>query len=108
MKKIALPTAEGFRMISMEQIIRCEADRNYTTIILNDGSNVIVCKSLKTLENALCATLFLRIHHSHLVNLDYIEQFKNLDGGTLYLTNGDTVEVSRAKKKGLLARVNLI
>lgn len=108
MKKIALPTTEGFRMISMEQIVRCEADRNYTTIVLDDGSNLVICKSLKTLENALCPTLFLRIHHSHLVNLEYIEEFKKIDGGILLLTNGDKLEVSRAKKKDLLARVNLI
>ena len=35
--KIALPTMEGLQMISVESIISCEADDNYTTLMLKNA-----------------------------------------------------------------------
>src|SRR5678815_1723153 len=34
--KIALPTMEGLQMVTVESIISCEADDNYTTLILKN------------------------------------------------------------------------
>ena len=38
--KIAIPTMEGLQMVLVENIIRCEADRNYTNLFLKkQGEN---------------------------------------------------------------------
>ena len=108
MNKIALPTQDGFKMVATEDIVRCEADGNYTTLVNIDGSQIVVCRQLKSVEEALPSADFLRVHHSHIVNLNHVDYYVRNGGGSLYLTNGDVVEVSRSRKNELLNRVNLI
>src|SRR5215510_2736969 len=45
-KKIAVPTSEGFELIPEEQIIRCEADDNYTYIFLKNKNKIVACRTL--------------------------------------------------------------
>jgi two-component system LytT family response regulator len=51
--KIAIPTLEGFELIRADQIIRCEADDNYTNLYLKNGTRTVVCRSLKEIEEHL-------------------------------------------------------
>lgn len=108
MNKIALPTSEGFIMVTIDQIVRCKADSNYTSVILANGQDIVVCRQLKVLENALPQNSFVRVHHSHLINLNYVASYKRNGGGRLLMTNGDQIEVSRSKKNDLMDKVNII
>lgn len=108
MNKIALPTSNGFRMIAITDIIRCEADSNYTLLVLENGKEILVSRQLKILEHALPKLMFVRVHHSHLINLNYISHFVRNGGYKLYMTNDDVVEVSRNRKKDLMDKINLI
>lgn len=108
MNRIALPTIEGFKMVNINDIIRCEAHSNYTNIFMADGNQVLVSRQLKVVEKALPEDTFIRVHHSHIVNLLYVERYKRNGGGTLYLTNGESIEVSRSRKNELLEKVKLI
>ena len=45
---------------------------------------------------------FFRTHQSHLINLEYVDRFITTDGGYIIMLNGDTVEVSRRRKKQLM------
>jgi len=51
--------------------------------------------------------MFHRIHHSSLVNVEYISQFLRTDGGYVVLKNGEKLSVSKAKKEMLMARLGL-
>jgi len=42
---------------------------------------------------------FYRVHHSHLINLQYITRYIRGDGGQITMKNGDTIDVSRRKKE---------
>lgn len=106
--RIALPTTNGFRMVSIQQIVRCEADSSYTHLYLENGTKIVISRSLKTLENALPTNDFVRVHHSHLVNLNFISHFIRNGGNKLYMTNNDEIEVSRNRKKDLMEKINLI
>src|ERR1041385_5818837 len=46
-KKIAIPTLEGFELIPAEQILRCEADDNYTHFFLKNKQKIIASRTLK-------------------------------------------------------------
>ncbi|WP_332913750.1 hypothetical protein [Algoriphagus boritolerans] len=51
--KIGLPTLFGQEYVTPEEIIRCQADVNYTHIFLKDGRKLTVAKTLKEYESIL-------------------------------------------------------
>jgi len=103
--KIALPTMEGLQMIPVQNIISCEANDNYTTLLLKDRKKVVVTGTLKAIEELLEDFPFLRVHRSYLVNLDEVEKYVKADGGYLVMSDGAQIFISRNKKDELLKRL---
>jgi two-component system, LytTR family, response regulator len=102
LQKIALPTLEGFELISLETIVQCESDGNYTHVFLKNGKKFLVSRSLKEMEELLEGHPFLRVHHSHLVNLNEITRYVRGEGGYLVMSDNSSVNVSRSRKEALL------
>lgn len=103
--KIALPTMEGLQMIPVDSIISCESDRNYTSLLLKGKQKIIVSKILKDIEEMLEEYSFLRVHHSHIVNLNEISKYVKGEGGYLVMSDGSSVDVSRSRKEILLQKL---
>ena len=104
-KKIVLPTLNGLDVISLKQIIRCEANINYTTFFLTDGSKIIVSKTLKEFDALLDDYNFIRVHNSHLINLNHVKKYTRGEGGTVTMSDHAEVDVSRRKKDEFLKRL---
>jgi two-component system, LytTR family, response regulator len=101
--KIAVPTFEGFELIPVDQVIRCEADDNYTHIYLKNKSKITACRTLKEMEEQLQDfSFFIRVHHSWIVNLNEVTKYVRGEGGYLIMTDGSTVNVSRSRKDSLM------
>ena len=100
--KIVLHTSEGVHIVKIENIIRCTADDYYTVFHLKDSNKITVSKTLKEYAETLENLNFFRTHQSHLINLEYVDRFVNTEGGSIVMQNGDTVEVSRRRKKQLM------
>ena len=101
--KIAVPTAEGFELISADQVIRCEADDNYTHLFLKNKTKITACRTLKEVEEQLHDfTFFVRVHHSHIVNLNEVTKYIRGEGGYLVMSDNSSVNVSRSRKEALL------
>ncbi|WP_040560025.1 LytTR family DNA-binding domain-containing protein [Kordia algicida OT-1] len=96
--KISLHTLDKIIIVSMDEIIRCESDSNNTIFYLKDGQKIFVTKTLKYFADMLKNYQFLRVHQSHLVNLQFIKAFIKTDGGYLLLKDKSTVPVSVRKK----------
>jgi two-component system LytT family response regulator len=96
--KISLHTLDKIIIVNLEDIVRCESDSNNTMFHLKEGRKIFVTKTLKYFADLLKSIGFLRIHQSHLVNLQYISAFIKTDGGYLMLKNGENVPVSVRKK----------
>jgi two-component system LytT family response regulator len=105
-KKIILKTNEDIYIVSIKDIIRCEADSSYTHFFLNDGTHITVSGTLKKYEDYLKHFNFIRVHHSHIVSLNFITKFSKLQGGSLELKNGDIIPVSKRKKDDMLKLFN--
>jgi len=103
--KIAIPTMEGLQMVSVESIINCESDRNYTVLFLKNKQKLIASRSLKEIEEMLEDYSFARVHHSHLVNLNEVEKYIKGEGGYLLMSDGRAVDVSRSRKEILLKKL---
>lgn len=104
--KIGLPTLFGQEYVSPEEIIRCQADVNYTHIFLRDGRKLTVAKTLKEYESILKDHGFFRVHNSHLINLREVKFYNKGKGGFLILKDGSEVEVASRRKEELLKKFN--
>ena len=101
--KIAVPTLEGSELIPAADLIRCEADDNYTHLFLRDKKKITACRTLKEMEEQLHDfSSFLRVHHSYMVNLNEVLKYIRGEGGYLVMSDGSTVNVSRSRKDALL------
>jgi two-component system, LytTR family, response regulator len=94
--KIVLSHFQGFSIHRIDEIIRLEADDNYTVVYLKDKTPITISKTLKHFEDC-CGNSFFRIHKSHLINLKYLKEFSNLDGGFAIMDDGSKLPVSRRK-----------
>lgn len=104
---IGFPTMQGFDFVEINDIIRAESARNYTTFYLNNNHKIVVSRSLKEFEGLLSDAYFFRVHQSHLVNLKYIRQFRKAEGGELVMSDNSVVPVAKRKKTGLLKMLRI-
>ncbi|WGH75510.1 LytTR family DNA-binding domain-containing protein [Tenacibaculum tangerinum] len=101
-KKISLHTSDKIMVVSLDDIIRCQSDNNYTEFFMSDGQKILVGKTLKHFSDMLKEYDFLRVHQSHLINIQYIKEFIKSDGGYLVLKNKTTIPVSVRKKNEVI------
>lgn len=102
-RKVAVPTLDGFELIDMDQIVRCEAADNYTCIFLKKANKVVACRSLKDIEGQLRHfSFFLRVHHSYIVNLNEVVKYVRGEGGYVMMSDGSSVNVAKSRKEALL------
>jgi two-component system LytT family response regulator len=105
--KINLATTYEMLLVSVNDIVRIEANNNYSHFYFANRPKVIVSKTLKEFEEQLAAYNFYRVHQSHLINMQYIESVKSNDGDYVLLQYGHRVEISRRKKTDFLQRLKL-
>lgn len=105
LNKIAISSLEGLLFFSISDIIDLEASRNYTTIYFNNAPSLLASKTLKDFEDMLPTDIFFRIHHSHLINLNYIKRYIRGDGGQIEMQNGKCIDVARRKKLDFLKAI---
>lgn len=101
-KKIVVPTSDGIHVIRLSDIIRLESSSNYTTFFLHNEKNLLASKTLKEFDNMLEGYSFLRIHKSHLVNINFLKKYVQTDGGYLVLEDGSRIPVANRKKEQLM------
>ena len=104
-QRIALPTFEGLQLVAAQDIIACIASSNYTLLHLKNGQMLTISRTLKEIEDMLEGAGFLRIHHSHLVQVNEISQYIRGDGGRVKMSNGLHMDVSKSRKEELLRRL---
>ncbi len=97
-RRLVLKTQESVYVVELDQIIRCEADRNYTSFFLKDNKKILVSKTLKDYETLLSGHNFLRVQQSHLVNIDYVDRYDKKNGGAVVMKDGSEVPLSPAKR----------
>ena len=100
-EKIAVHHTDGISYFNKNEILYCSSEGNYSYIHLLNGEKILVSKTLKH-QASLLGDDFYRIHHQFLVNLSYITQYKRGSGGSVTLTDGLSLPVSRRKKDELL------
>ena len=103
--RIALPTMEGLQVIPVADIIFCSSSSNYTILVLRNKEKLTVSRTLKEIEEMLAEHAFMRVHHSYLVNMQEVTRYIRGEGGSLVMSDGSQVDVSRSKKELLLQKL---
>ena len=105
LKKIILRTAECLHLVNVEDIIRCEADSNYTYFFLRERKKILVSRTIKEFDSLLKPAGFLRVHQSHLINSNYIDRYVKTDGGTMILKDNSSVPISGDRRAYILKQL---
>lgn len=100
--KIALHTQDQILISDIDDIIRCEANGNYTLFYFKSKSKLLVTKTLKDFEKVLSSYNFLRTHQSHLINLDRVLSYVKTEGGYILMDDESRVPVSVRKKSEVM------
>jgi two-component system, LytTR family, response regulator len=101
-EKIGVSGLEGIFFVRLRDIVRLEADNNYTHFMLKTNEKITASKTIKAYEEVLLKLNFVRVHKKHIVNMNYMKTYVKGEGGYLILENNETVEVSRRKKTAML------
>ena len=105
--KIAVPTAEGFVIIPVKEIVYCRASSNYTEFFLTDKKTILSSYTLKQYDEILTTQSFFRAHRSYLINTAHIKMYKRGEGGEIVMSNGHEIELSRTHKDEFMHLLNI-
>jgi two-component system, LytTR family, response regulator len=103
--RIRISASEGIRFISCAELVGIEGDGRYSVIHTADGKTQMVSRNIGDFEEELVPYHFFRVHKSWLVNCRHVVQLSSVDGGTVELTNGKKVLLSRRKRNEFLKKM---
>lgn len=104
-KRIAVPERDGVQFVKIENIIYLEAQANYTQIFLEGGVKLMASRTLKEYEELLPPEMFVRIHHSFIININCVEKYIRGEGGQVVLSNKAVLDVAKRKKHEFLKAI---
>jgi two-component system LytT family response regulator len=102
LKKIAIPTIDGYVFIRLDDIIRFESNGTYTYIFTVKNDKIVASKNIKEFEEYLPKSHFFRIHNSHLVNINRLIRYSKGRGGTIPMEDGTQIEVASRRRNQFL------
>jgi DNA-binding LytR/AlgR family response regulator len=106
--RLIVHSAGRQRVIDINEILAIQGAGNYAEIKLAGGETVLDDRSLKALLTLLPAS-FVRVHRSHLANLDDVTELRSLGAGKyeLLLSRGQRCPVSRAQVQRIRDQLGL-
>lgn len=96
-EKITIIEQFGFRILALSKVMYLQADSNYTILHLSGLEKVVVTRSLCEFEEMINNPMFVRIHKSTIINLDYLKAFSSFQGNTAELSDGTKLTISRRR-----------
>ena len=87
-------------------IVRCEADGNYTKFYLSNGKSLLITKLIKGVEGLLAGYNFLRVHKSHLINMNEVKSFQK-SSDEITMNDDSVVPLSRNVKDDFLGKMKI-
>jgi len=101
--QLVIPTKQGEFTFLANEILRCEADSNYTQIFLTEGRKFMASKTLGDIEEMLLGERFVRIHKSHLINMKFAIDLTQND--EVVLEDGSKISISRRRLSEVKSKI---
>lgn len=96
-ERLALKTLKGYSFFNYNEILYFKSDDNYCKLYHENGKAIHIGMNMKSLEELLDSKDFVRIHRGTLINKSKVTNFAKEDGGSVEMSNGDRLPVSRRK-----------
>jgi len=104
-ERIMLPIGQELILVSVKNIICCEADGSYCKVYCSDMKKpYLLSKNLREMEEILNNSGFFRPHTSWLIHDKYVNRIIRGEGMQIVLQGEIYVPVSRAKKQEVMDR----
>ena len=98
-QRIALSTGDGLIFVNTSEIMYCQAESNYTNVVLTNKNKILVAKTLKDIDETLSGKDFFRVHNSFLININQIKKFVRGDGGYILMNDDTHITIARSKRE---------
>jgi DNA-binding LytR/AlgR family response regulator len=102
LERIMVKTRQKIKIIPVNDIVYLRSEGDYVMIISNDGK-YLKEQTMKYFESHLPKSLFVRVHRSYIVNIEYISAIESYgkQNQQALLKNGEWLKVSLAGYKAL-------
>lgn len=98
-RRIALATQDEIIFARVNEIIRLQAEANYTKVFLENDPPVLLSGNLGFFEKLLKDQRFFRTHQSHLVNMKHVKKYVKTEGGYFLMDDLSQVPIARMKRE---------
>jgi two-component system LytT family response regulator len=96
--RITLSHTGGFTVVEIKDMIRLEADNNYTKVFTIENKMFFVSKPLKAFEDNLKDQVFFRVHRSYIINLLHVREYLREDGGIIVMSDGARIHLPKTRQ----------
>lgn len=100
-KILTLPFVGGLLKLNLDEILFLEAKGRQVLIHLKEGESQLGNISLKSIQDVLHRTTFLRIHKSYMVNFIHVKKYTKGKDSSITLYDDTTIEVGKVFKENL-------
>lgn len=95
--RITLSHTGGFTVVEIKDIVRLEADNNYTKVFTSGNKMYYVSKPLKVFEDNLKDQVFFRVHRSYIINLLHVKEYLREDGGVIVMADDTKIQLPKTR-----------
>lgn len=100
-KILTLPFVGGLLKLNLNEILYFEAKGRQVLIHLQDNESQLANLSLKSIQDVLNKSTFLRIHKSYVVNFIHVKKYTKGKESSITLYNDNTLEVGKVFKESI-------
>ena len=105
---LCLKVEGDYKFVFPSEIVHIHSEGSYSIVTIKENKKLIVSKKLKEIEAQLPPDIFVRVHHSYVINLMYLQSYGKDSSSEIHLTNGDMIKISRRKRPDFMNRFILI
>jgi two-component system LytT family response regulator len=102
-KRIPVRSIDHVEYVYIDEIISIDSYEGYSKIVLGKHS-IVSTKTLKEFERIIGENFIMRVHQSHIINLNYVSKFYSRDS-EIELSDGRRISLSRRNKDEFLMRM---
>lgn len=98
-QKIVVKNQDYIHVLRLKDITHIEAISSYTKFHLANGSTILASRHLKHFESLIGGHGFLRVHHTYMVNVQFIDRYVRADSALI--VNDQSIPVSHRRREVL-------
>lgn len=96
--RLLITNQAGFHVVLLADLLSIHSDGSYSTIFSKKLPKIFTSRAISSFDEMLFGCGFLRVHQSHLLNLNEVVGYDGGDQAEAILSDGQRIPVSRRKK----------